>query len=179
MHEQNVSQHISRRYAHTIRRYALYVRRFPRACPRMNIATVLRERAIDSADQSRADRGRAGWSRLPASIEWRPASHVNYALLGFRPEIASWCSVRCRSRCMPCSWASGAAAQPLSFSTPRPDERSSSDVARLASPQAVSRRASGACFACCVAVHPAHPRMSSPLGDGCPARGHCRIDEGD
>jgi hypothetical protein len=31
MHEQNVSRHISRRYAHTIRRYALYVRRFPRA----------------------------------------------------------------------------------------------------------------------------------------------------
>jgi GNAT superfamily N-acetyltransferase len=31
MHEQNVSQNISRRYAHTIRRYALYVRRFPRA----------------------------------------------------------------------------------------------------------------------------------------------------
>ena len=31
MHEQNVSQHISRRYAHRIRRYALYVRRFPRA----------------------------------------------------------------------------------------------------------------------------------------------------
>ena len=33
MHEQNVSRHISRRYAHTIRRYALYVRRFPRALP--------------------------------------------------------------------------------------------------------------------------------------------------
>ena len=33
MHEQNVSRHISRRYAHTIRRYALYVRRFPRAIP--------------------------------------------------------------------------------------------------------------------------------------------------
>jgi L-amino acid N-acyltransferase YncA len=33
MHEQNVSQQISRRYAHTIRRYALYVRRFPRSVP--------------------------------------------------------------------------------------------------------------------------------------------------
>ena len=33
MHEQNVSRHISRRYAHTILRYALYVRRFPRAIP--------------------------------------------------------------------------------------------------------------------------------------------------
>ena len=178
MHEQNVSRHISRRYAHTIRRYALYVRRFPRAMPGMNIATVLRERAIDSADRPALIEG-AGWSRL-LGLD-RIAANIARQLRATRIQPGDRVLVFCPMSVALYAvlvgiWRCGATAVFLDPSTRRAQLERCCDAgiakAFLAVPRAHALRVVSP-------IHPAHSGMSFSIGRWLPGARALRIDEGE